>query len=159
MRDLNELNINEGGHPVTRRKPEGTDFEYLQRIIGTSLPKTYIDFMMFSNGGHPELDTFEVTIEGVKQDWAINRFFHLLTDEESTENVMYNYSHYSKVISEMILPIANDGGGNLICIDLKYTNKGRILLWIHDSPKQKLISIANSFEEFVGMLHINPDYF
>jgi hypothetical protein len=158
MRDLNELNINEGGKPVTRPRPTPDQISFVEDLVGTKLPPSYIAFLMFSNGGHPELDTFRFEAQGFLQEWGVDVFFYISSDIDSTENIVWNYEHRWSDAPKGILPIADDGGGNLICLDLTEPGSGKVVLWIHDVPDQTLLPIADSFEEFIDLLVENPDY-
>jgi len=159
MRDLNELNINEGGKPVTRPQPTSDQLSLVEKLVGTKLAESYVTFLMFSNGGCPELDTFYyLASDGSRQEWGVDVFFHISSDINSTENIVWNYKHRWRGAPKEILPVADDGGGNLICLDLTKTGGDKVVLWVHDVPGQPLLPIADSFEEFIDLLMINPDY-
>jgi len=91
MRDLAELNINEGGEAVDRPVPTSDQITSVERIIGAKLPSSYLEFLKFANGGHPELDSFEFNDEGVLQEWSVDRFFHISSDLASS----YNYRTFA----------------------------------------------------------------
>ncbi|HEX8223319.1 MAG TPA: SMI1/KNR4 family protein [Allosphingosinicella sp.] len=57
MRNLAELNLNDGGRPVDRAPPSAKAIAEFEREFSVSLPEEYIRLLTFSNGGHPELDT------------------------------------------------------------------------------------------------------
>lgn len=158
MRDFSELNINEGGKPVARPRPTPDQISFVEKLISAELPSSYIALLMFSNGGHPELDTFYFEAEGSRQEWSIGRFFHISSDLESTENVVWNYKNRWSGAPREFLPIADDGGGNLICLDLTDPGNNRVVLWVHDIPDQPIVYIAGSFKEFIEALTTNPDY-
>jgi hypothetical protein len=157
MRDLNELNINEGGRPVTRPQPTPEQLAFVENLVGAKLPRSYVAFLMFSNGGGPEVDTFYFEAEGVRYEWGINEFFHISSDHASTESVVWNYTHRWSGAQREVLPIADDGVGNLICLDLSETGNEKVVLWVHD-PVQPLLSVADSFETLIDSLVMNPDY-
>jgi hypothetical protein len=157
MRDLKELNINEGGKPVTRARPTADQIAYIENLVGVKLPASYITLLMFSNGGHPQLDTFYFKAEGSLQEWGIGVFFHISWDFESPENIVWNYARRWSGADKGILPIADDGVGNLVCLDLTNAGNQRVVLWVHD-PGPKLLSVAGSIEEFIDGLTTNPDY-
>lgn len=158
MRNLSELNMNEGGKPVTRPQPTPDQISFVENLVGAKLPSSYVAFLTFSNGGCPELDTFYFEVEDSRQEWAADRFFHVSSELKLTENVVWNYKHRWDGAPREILPIARDGGRNLICLDLTETGRGRVVLWVHDVPNQPLLAVAGSFEEFIDLLTVNPDY-
>ncbi len=158
MRDLNELNLNEGGEPVSLPAPTPGQLRSVEELVGRRMPSAYIDFLMFANGGSPEVDTFYVEIDGNREDWNVNHFFRISTDPNRPDDVIWNYRHLQASAPRQILPIADNGGGDLICLDLTEESNSRVLLWIHDKPEDRLHLVANSFEEFVDSLTTNPDY-
>jgi len=48
--------------------------------VGRPLPSHYRELLAFSNGGHPEKDTFPVEIRGLSQTWGIKRFFWIASE-------------------------------------------------------------------------------
>jgi len=77
MRDLSELNINEGGEPVSRPAPSSRVVAEFQSRFGITLPGPYLQFLQYVNGGHPELDSFRGSDRPESQRWSVNRFHHL----------------------------------------------------------------------------------
>ncbi|NLF63479.1 MAG: hypothetical protein GX579_02640 [Chloroflexi bacterium] len=112
MRNLAEIKLNEGGKPVVRPAPTASETKLMEQELGVELPRDYVNFLIFSNGGHPEADTFYVTIEGAVQDWAINRFFHLEPGQPTTEELTYNLREFRAEVADGLLPIADNGGGD-----------------------------------------------
>src|SRR5207302_9888069 len=121
-------------------------------------PASYVNFLMFSNGGHPELNTFSFDNRGRTRSWAINDFFHISDDLESTESVVWNYEHRWSGAPRKMLPIAGDGVGNLICLDLSDEAYGEVVLWIHDPPDPPLLRTGLSLEDMIDCLEKNPNY-
>src|SRR6266566_5264290 len=117
MRNLKELNMNEGGEPVNTPSPTPNQIANIENLVGTKLPPAYIEFLQFSNGGHPELGTFYFDYNGKAEEWGINSFFSISSDFNSIEDVVWNYTHRWPGAPHMrtLLPIAGDGVGNLIC--------------------------------------------
>ena len=71
-------------------------------------------------------------------------------------NIRLAIERWGKMLGESALPIGQDGGGNQIYIDL--TSGGEsIWVYLHDE-RQARIKVADSFEQFVAMLRINPDF-
>ena len=116
MRDLNELNLNEGGRRVAALPPTAHQLAVVEQLVGATLPETYIRFLQFSNGGHPERNLFEIERDGQRFGWGVNSFFHIASDVETTDDVgdvVWNYHHRWPGTPRELLPIARDGGGNL----------------------------------------------
>lgn len=72
---------------------------------------------------------------------------------------------YRNDFRDQWLPIGSSSGDNQICLCLKGNMSGEIWFWDHESDQifndSKVISgltkIANSFDEFVGMLNVQDD--
>ncbi len=158
LRDLRELNMNVGGDPVDRPAPTPEEIAAVESVVAASLPATYVDFLRFSNGGQPELDTFYVSTDAGAEAWNVNSFFHISSDTDSTESVMWVYNRLRRYLPERVLPIAGNGGGDVIALDLRAGSYGHVILWVHDEPAEPLRIVSSSFEEFVGSLEVNPDY-
>jgi hypothetical protein len=94
----------------------------------------------------------------VAQSWNISSFFCVGPDGESSENVIHEYVLRPAGWPREILPIADDGGGDLLALDLTDAGRGRVVLWIHDQPGNELIPVAPSLEALIDSLEDNPDY-
>src|SRR6266516_4875208 len=158
MRDLTELNLNDGGKWLDRPAPTAHQIAVVERLAGAYLPAAYLAFLRFSNGGQPEVDTFTAT-NG--HEWVVNTFFHIASDAEISddwEDVAGRYHHRWPGAHRELVPIANDGGDNLFCLDLSERGRGAVVVQVHDEPGFPQVRLADSFEEFVDGLALNPDY-
>jgi len=158
MRNLREINLNEGGTFVNRLPPTSEQITFVENLIEAKLPAPYLELLQFSNGGHPELDTFYYKSNDIQQHWNIDKFFHISFDTNDMYDVVWNYNHRWNNANKHIVPIAQNGGGDLFCLDLSENGKGRIIVWIHDDPEISLLEVANSFEALIDELILNPDY-
>ena len=150
MRDLEELGIWHSREPLP--PPTSEQIDFVETLIGAKLPESYVAFLRFSNGGRSEASVFYDRTEGSREEWEVDRFFHISADINSTENVVWNYQHLWPGAPREILPIADDGSGNLICLDLTASGKGRVIVWVHDDPDLPIVEVADSFEEFIDSL-------
>jgi len=113
---------------------------------------------MHSNGGCPQLDTFYDKTKGSHEEWAVDHFLHISFDKESTEDVIWHYEHLRRSgLAKGIVPIADDGFGNLICLDLTSQGNGRAIVLVHDDPDLPVVEAADSFEEFIDSLELPPE--
>lgn len=151
MRDLRELNINEGGRQVRRPVPTDALFARFESQTGCVMPVGLRQLLEHSNGGHPELDS----PEGALGQFSINRFFHLTTDDYGSESLWYAVKHWQPILGRESLPFANDGGGNQFFLDLA-SKPPSVKLCLHDEL-MKIVEIAPTFEDFINSLSIDPD--
>jgi len=151
MRDLKELNINDGGRPVKRPPPTDADFLFFEQNTGLLVPPDLRCLLMFSNGGGPELDA----VGGASGAFSIDTFFHLTSDDFGTESMWYAVKHWRPILGDFALPFGQDGGGNQFFLDLS-VDPPRVNLCLHDES-MRILNISASFEEFVNSLELDPD--
>lgn len=154
MRDLSELNINEGGRPVSRRPPSDEEIWEFAAAHDVELPDAYVELLKFANGGHPELDTFVPVGSDENDKWAVNRFY-CLDAQADVDGLWQAAKEWAPVLGERRIPIAGDGGGNQIFLDFA-SNPPSVKLCIHDA-QFKVRPIAESFEAFLDLLSEDPD--
>lgn len=155
MRDLAELNINEGGLPVGRMPPTEKQIHAFETRFGVRLPDDYLTLLRHSNGGHPERNVF--CPKGLKGDYleSVDHFYHLNDDQHDVEGLWWTTEQWQRVLSNRVISIADNGGGDQIM--LVYDNEiPGIKLCIHDEDF-RFVHVADSFAEFIDMLSEDPD--
>lgn len=171
MRDLSELKLNDAGAPVDTPPPTERQLALVEQAVGAKLPAAYVAFLRYSNGGHPQLNTFYVDVpaRGYRYQWSINNFFSIASDDlstEDTEEVIWRYQHRHERLPRALLPIADNGMGDEIFLDLTKKGDGRVVLLAHERPawarrglpaSDVLLPIAKSFEELIDSLSMDPD--
>jgi len=151
MRNLAELNINEGGKAVERPAPSREDIVEFEQAFGVSLPPGLSFLLQASNGGHPEFDA----VGGPDGHYAVNSFYHLIASDKGTESIWYAMTHWRPILGDHAVPFANTGGGDQFFIDLS-NNPPSVKLCRHDEG-MRLIEVAPSFEVFIDELSFDPD--
>ena len=155
MRDLAELNLNDGGKKVDRAAPSPEVVFAFEREFGLSLPPDYISLLTYSNGGHPELDSIAPMGRHDIAMRAVSRFFYLNEDQESLEGLWANARTWRPILGEKQIPIADDGGGNLFILDMS-TTPPKVSACLHDEGFVR-VEIARTFGEFIDGLELDPD--
>ena len=151
MRNLAELNINEGGRTVSRGLPTARALEQLESEFGLALPTGLRELLEFANGGHPELDA----VDGESGDYAVNQFYHLVENDHGTESIWYAVEHWQPVLGRSALPFANDAGGNQFFLDMSSTPPP-VKLCLH-AHGFRVVDVAPTFEAFIDSLQLDPD--
>jgi hypothetical protein len=151
MRNLTELNINDGGRPVARNAPTDRVLAKFEKEFGQPLPEALRKLLSFANGGHPELNS----IDGVFGQYAVNYFYHLCEEDHGTESLWYSMKHWRSVLGREAIPFANDGGGNQFFLDMS-KDSAPVKICLHDKGF-KILEIAGSLEEFIDRLQTDPD--
>ena len=155
MRDLAELNLNDGGKRVDRAPPSREVVLAFEREFGVSLPPEYIGLLTYSNGGHPELDSIAPMGRRDIAMRAINRFFHLNEDQESPASLWTAARTWRPILGEKQIPIAADGGGNPFILDMS-TSPPTVSACLDDEGLAR-VEISPSFSEFIDSLELDPD--
>ena len=156
MRDLSELNINQGGEPVRRSPPADHVISDFEREFGLRIPKVLLELLNHSNGGHPELDCYNPNDVDDEHTFAINSFFFLSEDREAYGGLWRETTTWRPYVGASALPIAGDGGGNILFLDLTAEPPPVKVCW-HDE-NFAISELAPSLEELVDGLHIPEDY-
>lgn len=155
MRDIRELNINEGGRVVTRPKPTLADYKSLEAEYEIQVPEGLRSLLEHANGGHPELDSILPESSPCGERFGVSRFFHLLSGDQNPGSFDYALRHWRSILGAKALPFADDGGGNLFFLDW-HDSPPTVKLCLHDA-NMKLILIAPTFDAFVDGLEMDPD--
>ena len=155
MRNLRELNINEGGKRVNRPSPSNELIRAFEACYGITLPEDYVKLLRYSNGGHPELDTIAPIGRPGASPWAVNHFCHLSEDRTSAESLWAAMEEWRPVLGNKALPIAEEGGGNPFFLDLA-TPAAAVKGCIHDD-NFAVVELAPSFQAFIDGLSLDSD--
>lgn len=155
MRDLQDLNINEGGMPVDRPPPSDREIADLESHFGVKLPDEYVTLLRHANGGHPELDAFQPQ-GAVEEDlWGVNRFYHLGNDKDDINGLWRATTEWQAAVGKNIVPVANDPGGNQVMLRFD-SSPPSVVVCVHDEDF-RMIPTADSFGEFIDLLCEDPD--
>ncbi len=157
MRDLAELNLNEGGKPVRRPSPSTQQIAQFQSEFGIAVPGEYLTFLAYSNGGHPELDTFLPDGMPERRHYcAVNHFYHLTDDREGdSRSLWWAQRVFRPILGKEAFVFASDGGGNQFFLDVSKSPRPVKVLF-HDE-KDLVIELAGSFAAFLDGLRLDPE--
>jgi hypothetical protein len=151
MRNLAELNINEGGRPVERPTPSEKLFHEFESKTGLRIPPELRELLKFSNGGHPELDS----VHGSRGQFAVDTFYHLTPDDRGPESLWYAAENWGAILGRAALPFAADAGGSQFFLDLGCA-PARVRLCLH-AEGMRIVDVSCSLDEFLNALEIDPD--
>lgn len=154
MRDLSELNINEGGNPVMRPAPSVDALEKFETEFGVKMPEGLKKLLEFSNGGHPELDSILRTNTGFEERVSVDRFFHLV-DGRDVGSLRWAIETWQPILGKNAIPFARDGGGNPFFIDSS-EDPSAVKMCLHDEG-MTIVQISPTFEVFIDGLESDPD--
>ncbi|MGL5833923.1 MAG: SMI1/KNR4 family protein [Waterburya sp.] len=144
--------------------PTQENIEQLEKQLGFELPSNYKDFLSFYGlSAFEEYVYFPFQESYPKDDKGLfSVFFGIYSDD--SYDLIDNYYSYQGRMSSNLLPIANDPGGNIICMSINTDDKENIYFWDHEDEivvekgakidNSNLYLIANSFDEFINSLEI-----
>jgi hypothetical protein len=127
---------------------------------GFRLPDEYRRFLLKYNGGRPE--PFSFKFKG--RDTGSRIAFLFGIGGEDYRDLLWTLDIFRGRLPSRFFPIANDDGGNLICISMSGEDSGKIFFWWHEweadpgqgeSPETQdnVELIADSFGEFMEALY------
>ena len=151
--DIERLNVNMGGEACAGYTGSDALFEKIAAKVGRPLPEAYIRFIRTVDGGCPEVNTFYVEGEDPDNYFGVNGFYSF--GEDGYDDIMSAIDDWKIVLGKRAVPIADDGGGNQIYLDMNDAVPS-VWLYLHDEDELKL-KVADSFEEFIASLMIDPD--
>lgn len=124
------------------------------------LPPLYREFLLATNGGPPEKTVFPVQGMPNNPDNIVQGFFGIGVPYHTNE-LAYPVDLYAGGIPHGVLPIAGNGGGDYLCLDLR-AGTDRVAFWdkrhfwgTGEWRESDLYPVANSFAEFLAALR--PD--
>lgn len=138
------------------------DIAKFEQRLGVSLPLEYRDFLLLNNGGYLRPEGIFKIYSLLKIHINTSVMTSFLSIKSGDEN---SFDTYLMILSGRVppayFPIGHDGFGNVICIEHKGHNKGKLFWWNHEeeemNPKKKatyrnIYFLANSFNEFISSL-------
>ncbi len=147
----------------TEEKIDVQQIDQMEKLVGLHFPMEYKKHLLKYNGGYcePNIFGFIENVEPTESD--INWFLAIFDgDSNSLKWHIETYKIDEKRMPSHILPIANDSGGNFICISCGKEDYGYIYFWDHekevdyrvtdDMDYSNLYLIAKTFNSFLESL-------
>lgn len=135
---------------------------------GVKFPRVYREFIVQHNGARLNIASFDfynqvrgmldseylafLEVEEIQE--TIDDLLDQSTDDPNCEDIFKFYKYFD----EKLIPFGDTGGGDQICFDYRNHNQDNppIVLWCHDNCDEnwnRISFVANTFEEFINMLH------
>lgn len=131
--------------------------EWFMETFGNVPPADYTDFMLSGKNTAYENFCYDFVNEYGNNDSSDIHYWFVMNTDKSYEDMIRRYEQAcdNEVIDTDYLPIAEDSGGNLICLSMNDENYGKIYFAVHDSEEPTYCYIANSFTSFLALLYEN----
>lgn len=146
--ELEEIKLEIQGNNEILTESRLQDFE---RIIGDQLPQQYREFLLKYNGGYPRPYYFIISKEqGIGM---VNVFYGI---GEMYDNLDKKIDIFDDIMDIGFIPVADDSGGNQICLGLTEKYFGNVYFWIHDEDPEDMSNmyfLAKDFKEFLEKLY------
>ena len=128
---------------------------------GIALPNSYREFLLASNGGVPLKSSFPLSGAGNRTWETVQVFFGVGVRWPTTE-LAYAYDLYAGGLAHGVVPIAGNGAGDYVCLDLRHGGE-RVAFWDQrhfwgtgEWREVDLYHVADSFAEFIASLRPSP---
>lgn len=142
--------ITSANHPTTV-----VAIERFEREAGLALPPAYKDLLLETNGGVPDKPLFPIEGMALNPYGVVQAFFGIDAKWE-TSDLARVHALYAGGVPAGILPIAGNGTGDYLCLDLR-DGKERVVLWdkrhywgTGEWCEDDLFHVAGTFEEFLA---------
>lgn len=145
-----EVEIKSNSEVLTEARLQG-----FESLIDVELPQPYRKFLLKYNGGYPR--PYYFTISEEQGMGMVNIFYGI---GEMYDNLEKKIDIFDEIIDTGFLPIADDSGGNQICLGLSEKYFGDVYFWIHDEDPENMGNmyfLATDFEDFLEKLYNETD--
>lgn len=116
----------------------------VQKLLGVSFPKSYLDLVAYSDEASPEVSAFSYGDEGT----CISEFFSFSPDVTPYTISWFSGAGKPTGLPKGMVPIARDAGGYLVCLNFKTPS---ITVEIFDPNSSSIYFAANNFDDFVNL--------
>lgn len=137
------INFLESGEKLTLQ-----DIETFETNKNVELTELYKKFLLEQNGGYPDKNCFVISDD---QGADNTNYFFRIKDEGY--NMSWALDMYEGRMPEEFIPIADDPGGNLICLGIKGTYYENIYFWDHEQES------GDGEPNMSNMYYLAPDIF
>lgn len=152
---------------IDDEKPPATaaDISALEECLGAELPADYTAFLRTTNGGHLDYEVPVAFTDGHTERMGFCSF-HEVREGGSWETNPFELEQAREAEgypSRGVLPIACDGGGSSLFLDLRAGCS--VVAFVHGLPawtglrqSDTLVTIADSFNDYLSKLFISDEY-
>lgn len=138
------------------QKATESQIKSLEKQIGCPLPDEYRQFLLTTNGGHPNPDCVAVPGMPGIDNVGVGALFHLRPSQPGGDELTFELANIGKLLPAGHLPIA--GSSDVFTLSLQPKTFGRVYWWFHETDEvdddgNYLESagylLAGSFDEFL----------
>ncbi|MBC2160078.1 SMI1/KNR4 family protein [Listeria booriae] len=138
----------------SNKKATSAAIEDFEQRYNLKLAEDYKKFLLDFNGGYADPNVFKISEE--QGESALNTLYGLGIDDEYDE-LESIYESLDGIIPSGFISIADDSGGNQICLGLDDDYFGKVFVWIHDMEIEEdmdnMFLLADDFKLFLDELY------
>jgi hypothetical protein len=152
---MRKMELRDGFGPLTEERVVA-----FEQQLGTRLPEDYREFLLETNGGRPTVPAVfrYADRSGPYTDSVVNWFYGLHEGHHYRLDESLTYGR--AVIPSELFAIADDPGGNSICLVATGPERGKVYFFVNDGAgdadpelnRKQLHRISDSFEAFLDGL-------
>ena len=138
----------------------------LESALGAQLPASFVEFLQVANGGHIEY-LVDVEVDGVLEVLSFSDVFSTGPEDSGYGTFLYEVHKVreNSGAPRGVLPIARDGGGSMLYLDMSDDGEGRVVAFVaalpgwagSESAEPKYITVAESFDAYVEKLRLDRE--
>lgn len=126
-------------------------------VFGVRFPADYRECLRVNHGAQPKQDEFEAGAPGDR--WEGNVGQLLTLDPRRPGNMFAVLADLAvdDQLPELVLPVAEDGGGNFLCLDYRADpsrSEPAVAFWFHEvSGPDGIVPVAQTWTKLETILH------
>jgi hypothetical protein len=132
----------------------------LENALSTTLPSGYRSFVEAIKA---PLGIYSPSFDAEGGEGSVVSVF-FAEDPKKSYDLLDTHRRYMGRVPSSLLPIANDPGGNLVCIGIAAPDLGKVYFWDHEREstsgfphRDNIFKIADSFGTFIDQLQPADD--
>lgn len=136
---------------MTHERLSLEELEAFEKKQDIKLPKYYREFLLEYNGGYPNPSVYKISDD--EGESVLNIFYGI---GNMYDNLEKKLDFFDEILDLEFIPIADDPGGNQICLGLNEEYCGQIFHWNHDEEHdgmKNMYFLANNINEFIENLY------
>ncbi|MBC2241408.1 SMI1/KNR4 family protein [Listeria booriae] len=139
----------------SNKKATSAAIEDFEQRYNLKLAEDYKKFLLDFNGGYADPNVFKISEE--QGESVLNTLYGLGIDDEYDE-LESVYESLDGIIPSDFISIADDSGGNQICLGVDDDYFGKVFVWIHDMEIEEdmdnMFLLADDFKLFLDNLYV-----
>jgi cell wall assembly regulator SMI1 len=144
-----------------------TDFDRVERVVGVALPPGYRRFMKVAHGGTLQYAVRLPPDDSTGQVIEFSSLYDVVGDGSDTligELRAHPSTFMAEALPAPLLPVARDGGGSQLYLDVRSESHGTVWAFMHGLPhwaggdgQDRGGVVAASWDDYLRMLFIDEE--